>query len=69
VCSLPHRDFITEDDFQLFFDAPETAAAAFAFFDVDKDGSVSKSEVKEAVLNIYKERKNMAASLQVGDHK
>ncbi|GFR52225.1 hypothetical protein Agub_g14676, partial [Astrephomene gubernaculifera] len=44
--------------------AEEAARKAFAVFDTDGNGEVSRSEVRQAVVNIYKERRNMARSLQ-----
>ncbi|KXZ50164.1 hypothetical protein GPECTOR_17g800 [Gonium pectorale] len=44
--------------------AEAAAKKAFAIFDADGDGEVSRQEVREAVVNIYKERRNMARSLR-----
>jgi hypothetical protein len=43
------------------------ANAAFAFFDKDNDGHLSLREMKESVVAIFKERKNMAQSLKDTD--
>ncbi|KAG2492831.1 hypothetical protein HYH03_008986 [Edaphochlamys debaryana] len=44
--------------------AKEAARKAFAVFDADANGEVSRSEVRDAVVNIFKERRNMARSLK-----
>lgn len=44
-----------------------TQTQAFAYFDKDFDGVLTVSEMKSSVVAIFKERKNMAASLEVGD--
>ena len=39
--------------------------AAFALFDKDGNGDISKKEMREAVRRIYRERKALTASLKV----
>lgn len=47
VGGAPRRDHILPDDFLLFFDGDkETAHDAFDYFDRNKDGSISCSELQ-----------------------
>jgi hypothetical protein len=39
--------------------------AAFAIFDKDDNGDISKKEMREAVQRIYRERKDLVSSLKV----
>jgi hypothetical protein len=52
-------DELIVEDFFPFFDTEDEAKAAFAIFDKDKNGSISKREIKEKTFYIYKERKDL----------
>jgi hypothetical protein len=43
------------------------ADQAFVFFDKDNDASLTLKEMKDSVTAVFKERKNMAASLRDTD--
>ena len=58
------REFILLED--LYWFLPEDKAkAALAVLDVDADGKVSMADMRDAVVAIYKERKNLACTLKV----
>lgn len=51
----------------LYWFLPEDKAkAAFPVLDVDGDGKVTMADMRDAVVSIYKERKNLALTLKVG---
>ncbi|KAG0248123.1 hypothetical protein BG011_000453 [Mortierella polycephala] len=51
-------------DFYPYFPTPEEAQAAFAIFDRDGNGDISKREMKETIFYVYKERKDLHTSLR-----
>ncbi|KAJ2713534.1 hypothetical protein H4R19_002199 [Coemansia spiralis] len=51
------RDYLVVDDFLPFFDKEEEAIKAFELFDKDNNGDISKREMRDRVLMIYKERR------------
>ncbi|PWN88449.1 hypothetical protein FA10DRAFT_268643 [Acaromyces ingoldii] len=57
-------DFLTADDFQPFFDSREDAREAFSLFDADGNGDLTKTEMRDAVQRIYKERRALSTSLK-----
>jgi len=65
--SSSRRKSVTLPDFELFFPSTQegraSAVRAFELFDVSNDGRVSKAEVKEVVMNIFRDRANIAGSL------
>ncbi|KAI1312295.1 hypothetical protein EDD11_002985 [Mortierella claussenii] len=52
------------EDFYPYFDSEEDAKEAFAIFDKDGNGDISKREMKEKIFYIYKERKDLHTSLR-----
>ena len=64
-CGLTRpRDHILLEDLCQFL-PEDKAKAAFPVLDVDGDGSVSMADMRDAVVGIYKERKNLALTLKV----
>jgi hypothetical protein len=57
------RELVVED-FLLCFDTEEEAKEAFALFDRDNNGDISRRELRDVVVRIYKERKDLAAALR-----
>ncbi|PIL25025.1 hypothetical protein GSI_12913 [Ganoderma sinense ZZ0214-1] len=60
----PSRKYLIVDDFYPYFPSGADARAAFALFDKDGNGDISKKEMREAVRRIYRERKALTASLK-----
>ncbi|TBU30708.1 Mechanosensitive ion channel-domain-containing protein [Dichomitus squalens] len=60
----PPRKYLIVEDFYPYFPTPGDARAAFALFDKDGNGDISKREMREAVRRIYRERKALTASLK-----
>ncbi|CAO3565991.1 unnamed protein product [Mortierella alpina] len=57
-------DELVVEDFFPYFDSEADAKEAFAIFDKDGDGDISKREMKEKIFYIYKERKDLHTSLR-----
>ena len=57
------KDVLTPDDFIPYFNSRADAEVAFALFDKDGNGDISKKEMRSAVQRIYRERKALKASL------
>ncbi|EPQ54807.1 hypothetical protein GLOTRDRAFT_111417 [Gloeophyllum trabeum ATCC 11539] len=60
----PPRDYLLVEDFYPYFPNTAEAHAAFAVFDKDGNGDITKKEMREAVQRIYRERKALVASLK-----
>ncbi|KAF9949496.1 hypothetical protein BGZ72_008750 [Mortierella alpina] len=59
-----HGDELVVEDFFPYFDTEAEAKEAFAIFDKDGNGDISKREMKEKIFYIYKERKDLHTSLR-----
>ena len=59
------RDYISREDLNFFLEG-EAAARAVRVLDTDGDGRVSLAEMRDAVIAIYRERKNLAFTLKAG---
>ncbi|KAF9192472.1 hypothetical protein BGZ51_005484 [Haplosporangium sp. Z 767] len=57
-------DELVVQDFYPYFATPEEAQIAFAIFDRDGNGDISKREMKETIFYVYKERKDLHTSLR-----
>ncbi|KIL65517.1 hypothetical protein M378DRAFT_161839 [Amanita muscaria Koide BX008] len=60
----PSRSHLLVEDFCPYFRTTAEAHEAFALFDKDKNGDISKKEMREAVQRIYRERKALIAGLK-----
>ncbi|KLO11534.1 hypothetical protein SCHPADRAFT_830996 [Schizopora paradoxa] len=60
----PPRSHLIVEDFYPYFNSTTEAAAAFAVFDKDGNGDITKKEMREAVQRIYRERKALVSSLK-----
>ncbi|RUS16522.1 Mechanosensitive ion channel-domain-containing protein [Endogone sp. FLAS-F59071] len=58
------RDFLRVSDLYEYFDTHSDAQKAFAIFDTDMNNEMTKQELKQGVVRIYRERKNLATSLR-----
>lgn len=59
-----YGDELVVEDFYPYFDTEEASREAFAIFDKDGNGDISKREIKEKIFYIYKERKDLHTSLR-----
>ncbi|CAO1617739.1 unnamed protein product [Sympodiomycopsis kandeliae] len=59
-----NRKTLVAEDFIPYFKSEEEAREAFAIFDKDNNGDIEKSEMREAVQRIYRERRALATSLK-----
>ncbi|KAJ1675409.1 hypothetical protein EV182_001323 [Spiromyces aspiralis] len=57
------RNYLIVDDFLPYFDTEEDAIKAFEFFDRDGNGDISKKEMRDRVLTVYRERKALTTAL------
>ncbi|KAF8941846.1 hypothetical protein BGZ47_007124 [Haplosporangium gracile] len=57
-------DELVVEDFYPYFDTEEASKEAFAIFDKDGNGDISKREIKEKIFYVYKERKDLHTSLR-----
>ncbi|KAI0704350.1 Mechanosensitive ion channel-domain-containing protein [Cytidiella melzeri] len=60
----PPRDHLLVEDFYPYFKSKADAQAAFAVFDKDGNGDITKKEMRDAVRRIYHERRALTASLK-----
>lgn len=58
------RNYLVTSDFYPAFKSETEAEAAFAVFDKDGNGDISRPEIRATILAAYKERKFLARSLQ-----
>jgi len=56
--------FLVLDDFKPFFGNVEQAQHAFNIFDVDKNGDISRFEIKNIIISIYKEKEDIEKSMR-----
>jgi len=67
--SDPTRRYLVPEDFATAFpNSPTEAHAAFAVFDVDGNGDISQSEIKNTVMQTYKERRTLTHAMQDLNH-
>ncbi|KAF9902586.1 hypothetical protein EC991_004759 [Linnemannia zychae] len=61
---FPDADQLVVEDFFPYFTTEDDARKAFALFDKDGNGDISKREMKEKIFYIYKERKDLHTALR-----
>ncbi|SPO29906.1 uncharacterized protein UTRI_06184_B [Ustilago trichophora] len=59
-----HKSTLVAEDFVPYFKSEEEAREAFNLFDTDRNGDISKEEMREAVQRIYRERRALSTSLK-----
>lgn len=59
-----HRKTLVAEDFIPYFKSEAEAREAFSLFDKDKNGDIEKSEMRDAVQRIYRERRALTTSLK-----
>lgn len=65
----PKRRFLVLDDFASAYPSnPEGAREAFAVFDRDGNGDISQLEIKNTVLEVFKERRILAQAMSDLNH-
>jgi len=56
--------FLVLNDFLPFFDNEGQAQRAFNIFDVDRNGDISKFEIKNIIISIYREKEDIEKSMR-----
>lgn len=59
-----NKSTLVAEDFLPYFKTEEEAREAFNLFDADRNGDISKEEMREAVQRIYRERRSLSTSLK-----
>lgn len=62
------RSYLIPSDFDVAFKDPEEARDAFSVFDRDGNGDISQSEIKNTVMQTFKERRFLSRSMQDVNH-
>lgn len=63
-----HRSYLVLSDFEPAFPTAAQAKEAFSVFDKDGNGDISQTEIKNTVLNIYKERRHLMKAIGDTNH-
>ncbi|KAH9813280.1 Mechanosensitive ion channel-domain-containing protein [Melampsora americana] len=63
-----NRNYLIPSDFYPAFPTEELAKKAFSIFDSDGNGDISRTEVKNEIFRVYKERRALSQSLQDVGH-
>ncbi|TPX61124.1 hypothetical protein SpCBS45565_g07327 [Spizellomyces sp. 'palustris'] len=58
------KGYLTLDDFVCSFSSPTEAADAFSALDQDGNGSITRKEVKEVVIGMYRERRRLFRAMR-----
>ncbi|KAL1706074.1 hypothetical protein EV121DRAFT_257807, partial [Schizophyllum commune] len=60
----PKRSYLLPEDFNPAFSSPEEAQKAFRVFDKDNNGDLSRAEIKQTLVKVYKERRFLSRSMR-----
>lgn len=60
----PKRPYLIPSDFFPAFSTQKAASSAFNLFDKDGNGDISKAEIKNTIMQIYKERRGASLSFE-----
>ncbi|UZJ52323.1 hypothetical protein CBS101457_001643 [Exobasidium rhododendri] len=63
-----HRNYLIPSDFNVAYSNPEDAREAFETFDDDRNGDISVTEMKNTIVETYKERRFISKSLEDTSH-
>lgn len=58
------RNYLIPSDFEVAYSDPDDAHAAFEVFDTDRNGDISVTEMKQTIVETYKDRRFVAKSLE-----
>lgn len=58
------RTYLVPSDFEVAYKNPEDAKDAFEVFDSDRNGDISMTEMKNTIVEVYKDRRFVAKSLE-----
>lgn len=58
------RSYLIPSDFEVAYKNPEDAKEAFEVFDSDRNGDISMTEMKNTIVEVYKDRRFVAKSLE-----
>lgn len=62
------RNYLIPSDFNAAYKDPQEAKDAFEVFDDDRNGDISVTEMKNTIVDVYKERRFIAKSLEDTSH-
>ncbi|PWY98096.1 hypothetical protein BCV70DRAFT_202273 [Testicularia cyperi] len=62
------RSYLIPSDFEVAYNSVEDAKDAFSVFDRDGNGDISQTEIKNTVMQVYKERRFLSRSMQDVNH-
>ncbi|KAK9863795.1 hypothetical protein WJX84_010731 [Apatococcus fuscideae] len=58
------RTYILPEDLEHFYMTPKEAREAFEMLDISGDGQITLAEIRDSIVSIYRERRNLAMTLK-----